>query len=297
MKSKSRPSLNALRVFDVAARAHSFKHAAQQLGVSQSAVTRQIQTLEEQLQVRLFERDNRVHALTIAGMTLAPRLADIFQQLDGAIAQTRQVADSEVTRLRIALPNHWLRWWLRDQLHEFHALYPHIRLSFQQISENLLEQDIANTVQALQHEQLDLVMSSGRIRDRQIKSEQLCKRESVLVSRKPVVDPQAWYRRDWLVNLHQPDWLEIIEGQGQACAQTPMLHVDDNSMAMDLLQSGDYVTRLDQRLLQHPECQGLTLSNIRVHHQQAMQLYYRQRQRQPVALVALIKWLQLRAKR
>lgn len=64
MKKAKFPSLNALRVFDVAARSGSFKQAAQQLGVTQSAVTRQIQALEEQLDMRLFQRDNRVHSLT-----------------------------------------------------------------------------------------------------------------------------------------------------------------------------------------------------------------------------------------
>ncbi|MFP3526601.1 LysR family transcriptional regulator, partial [Pantoea sp. SIMBA_072] len=49
MKNTKLPSLNALRVFDVAARSGSFKQASQELGVTQSAVTRQIQTLEEQL--------------------------------------------------------------------------------------------------------------------------------------------------------------------------------------------------------------------------------------------------------
>ncbi|HAR56965.1 MAG TPA: hypothetical protein DCR58_09315, partial [Idiomarina baltica] len=63
MSTKSNLSLNALRVFDVAARAGTFKQAAQQLGVTQAAVTRQIQTLENQLGMRLFQRDNRVHAL------------------------------------------------------------------------------------------------------------------------------------------------------------------------------------------------------------------------------------------
>lgn len=119
MKQQKLPSLNALRVFAVAAHADSFKQAAQQLGVSQSNITRQIQALEEQLGTRLFQRDNRVHALTMAGETLAPDLLRLFRELDRTVDRARNIGDSEATTLRIALPESFLRWWLSSRLAEF----------------------------------------------------------------------------------------------------------------------------------------------------------------------------------
>lgn len=61
MNQNSLPSLNALRVFETVARQGSFKAAAAELGVTQSAISRQMSTLEEQLGIRLIQRDNRVH--------------------------------------------------------------------------------------------------------------------------------------------------------------------------------------------------------------------------------------------
>src|SRR5690554_8024824 len=100
MAQEKAPSLNALRVFAVAAHADSFKQAAQQLGVSQSNITRQIQALEEQLGTRLFQRDNRVHALTSAGTALAPDLLRLFRELDRTVERARSVGDTQLTTLR-----------------------------------------------------------------------------------------------------------------------------------------------------------------------------------------------------
>ena len=58
-------SLNSIRVFTVAAKAQSFKLAAEQLCVTAGAISRQIQKLEEQLGIELFEKDDFVRLLTI----------------------------------------------------------------------------------------------------------------------------------------------------------------------------------------------------------------------------------------
>ncbi|MEO1248955.1 MAG: LysR family transcriptional regulator, partial [Pseudomonadota bacterium] len=65
------PSASALRVFDAAARLGSFKGAAEELGVSPTAVSHQIRSLEDQLSLALFVRMTRRVELTDAGATLA----------------------------------------------------------------------------------------------------------------------------------------------------------------------------------------------------------------------------------
>ena len=64
------PSLDLLRGFEAAARLLSFTKAGEELFLSQSAVSRQIQDLETQLGVRLFERRHRALVLTEAGQAL-----------------------------------------------------------------------------------------------------------------------------------------------------------------------------------------------------------------------------------
>jgi DNA-binding transcriptional LysR family regulator len=80
------PSLDLLKGFEAAARLLSFTKAGEELYLSQSAVSRQIQELEDQLGVRLFERRHRALALTEAGQTLHAAAAQ-------ALATMRAVTD------------------------------------------------------------------------------------------------------------------------------------------------------------------------------------------------------------
>ncbi|TMH14771.1 MAG: LysR family transcriptional regulator, partial [Betaproteobacteria bacterium] len=64
------PTLDLLKGFDAAARHLSFTHAGEELFLTQSALSRQMQTLEEQLGVPLFERRHRALRLTEAGQVL-----------------------------------------------------------------------------------------------------------------------------------------------------------------------------------------------------------------------------------
>lgn len=67
------PSLNGLRAFEAAARHLSFTHAAQELNVTQTAISHQIRRLEEELGIRLFIRQSRSLALTPAGRRISAR--------------------------------------------------------------------------------------------------------------------------------------------------------------------------------------------------------------------------------
>src|SRR5215203_5874616 len=72
------PSLDLLRGFEAAARLLSFTRAGEELHLSQSAVSRQIQDLEAQLGVKLFERRHRALALTESGQALYAASAQVL---------------------------------------------------------------------------------------------------------------------------------------------------------------------------------------------------------------------------
>ena len=82
-------SLDLLRGFETAARLLSFTRAATELFVTQSAVSRQVQQLEEQLGVKLFERRTRALALTEAGVGL---LKDAAARPELTLARQRRVS-------------------------------------------------------------------------------------------------------------------------------------------------------------------------------------------------------------
>ena len=79
------PSLNALRAFEAAARRLSFTRAADELFVTQAAVSHQIKHLEEQLGMQLFRRMNRQLQLTDAGQILMPFMSDALDMMASGI--------------------------------------------------------------------------------------------------------------------------------------------------------------------------------------------------------------------
>lgn len=118
------PPLNTLRVFDSAARHLSFKLAAAELCVTQGAVTRQIQKLEEHLDMRLFVRGHRRVELTPAGSQYALVIRDALRRIDGATAALLSSRDSKVLKVRLP-PTFGIRW-LVPRLARFHAQHPEL---------------------------------------------------------------------------------------------------------------------------------------------------------------------------
>jgi DNA-binding transcriptional LysR family regulator len=120
----SLPPLDALRGFVAAARRMSITAAADDLCLTQSAVSRQIQTLEERLGTPLFTRSNRSIALTAAGEQL-------FQLASPWMDRLLDLADSlrEDTRVRpvtVSASMGVASLWLLPRLGEFQTAYPHI---------------------------------------------------------------------------------------------------------------------------------------------------------------------------
>lgn len=123
---KKLPSLNALRVFEVAARHSSLVQAAQELCVTQGAVSRQIRQLELSLGFDLFERRNRGIFLTSEGETLYSTCQEMLtilnttlQRLDAGRHNRPLVMSCEPT---IAMH------WLIPRLPRFREQHPHIPL-------------------------------------------------------------------------------------------------------------------------------------------------------------------------
>lgn len=291
MKNTKLPSLNALRVFDVAARNGSFKQASQELGVTQSAVTRQIQTLEEQLDVRLFQRDNRVHSLTPVGLELAPQIEQIFEQLERTIERTRNLSDNTTTQLTVAISSERLRFWLAKKLPDFHSLYPHIQLSFSRCNDYFVNESAAEMASAIQHQSWDLAIGYGKLADPHIQSTRLQDNTTLPVSAGATgKDP---FQQPWLVNPEHPDHQAILKVYAQQLKSTRLIHCNDLQMALDLSVSEQAVTLIDSSLI-NPSLPQLTMYNeAGISCTQPLRVYYRKRRRQSVALVAFIKWLQL----
>ena len=295
MAKKPSPSLNALRVFDVAARCASFKQAAQQLGVTQAAVTRQIQALEQQLEMTLFHRDNRVHSLTPAGLELAPQLESIFKQLDQTLDRARQLSDNNTTTLTVAIATARLKFWLNQQLADFQSLYPHIQLNFVGCSESPDAAEAAELTANLTHDSLDLVIAAAQIRDQHIGRHPLG--EITLLPCSNEQDEQRLWQTPWLVNRDSPNQSAYLKHYASNLRATPVIHSNDTLMALELTQSQPRVALVDQRYSQSPHFPSLTLfPQFATTTKPELAVFYHKRRQQSVALVAFTKWLQLISK-
>lgn len=116
------PSLDPLRGFDAAARHLSFTRAAAELFLTQSAISRQIQTLEEQLGVKLFRRATRRLTLTPEGEVLHRAVAEMLDKLGDVCAGLR--AAQRRPRVTITAAVSIASLWLVPRLAAFQAQEP-----------------------------------------------------------------------------------------------------------------------------------------------------------------------------
>lgn len=118
--------LNALKAFEAAARHLSFTRAAEELFVTQAAVSHQVKGLEDRLKVKLFRRSNRGLQLTDEGMTLAPTLFESFGAIDRLFEQFEAGGVREV--LTVSAVGTFVVGALLEQLPSFRAAHPWIDL-------------------------------------------------------------------------------------------------------------------------------------------------------------------------
>lgn len=112
------PGLYALRAFEAAARHASFTLAAQELAITQSAVSRHIRTLEEHFGCRLFQRAGRNLQLTESARLLLPGVRDGFAALERACG----TLSADETILRLKAPSTLTMRWLLARLSRFRLL-------------------------------------------------------------------------------------------------------------------------------------------------------------------------------
>lgn len=121
------PPLNALRAFEASARALSFTRAAEELGVTQTAVSRHIRLLEAHLGVLLFVRLHNGLQLTDEGATYHETVRGAFEQIYSGTERLRNPTRSLSLRISV-LPNFAMRW-LIPRLQEFQTAHPKIEIS------------------------------------------------------------------------------------------------------------------------------------------------------------------------
>lgn len=120
------PSLNALRAFEAAARLLSFTRAADELNVTQAAISHQVKALEEQMAIPLFIRRNRNLVLTEAGRALLPDVSASLDRIAAAVARVRR--EDNAGLLTVATMDSLAATWLMPRLIRFRTANPEIEV-------------------------------------------------------------------------------------------------------------------------------------------------------------------------
>lgn len=121
------PPLNALKAFELAARHLSFSKAAEELCVTQGAVSKQVHALEEYLEQPLFERYATGIALSEAGLRYLPTISSALDSIQYATAQLQQSINKANTISLNVTPS-FSTLWLIPKLEHLHQQYPELNL-------------------------------------------------------------------------------------------------------------------------------------------------------------------------
>jgi DNA-binding transcriptional LysR family regulator len=148
-----------LKIFHVVAEAGSFTHAGEALNLSQSAVSRQISALEQELKVPLFHRHARGLILTEQGEVLYRTAHEVFMKLEATTSQLSDSREKPNGELKVTTAVGFGSFWLASRIGEFLELYPEIRihllLSDEELDLSMRAADVA--IRLRQPVQSDLV--------------------------------------------------------------------------------------------------------------------------------------------
>ncbi|SFU35021.1 transcriptional regulator GcvA [Xenorhabdus koppenhoeferi] len=203
--SKRLPPLNALRVFDAAARHLSFTKAAEELFVTQAAVSHQMKSLEDFLGLKLFRRRNRSLLLTEDGQSYYLDIKEIFIAINEATRKLQaRIAKGALT---VSLSPSFAIQWLVPRLSGFNQSFPGIDVRIQAIDRE--EDKLADDV--------DVAIFYGRgnwpgLRTDRLYPEYLlpvCS-PSLLMGDRPLKTPADLAKHTLLHDLSRRDWQAYI---------------------------------------------------------------------------------------
>jgi DNA-binding transcriptional LysR family regulator len=227
------PPLPALRLCEAAARHESFRKAAEELGLTASAVSHGIDSLEKWLGVELFRRRPRGVTLTPAGRHLLPYVAEGLSMI--ALGAQRLPGRRAERRVVLSVAPTFAQLFLVPRLPRFRALHPGIRISI----------DTSHRQALFPMEGVDLSIRMGKGAWPGVKSDLLFRERLVpvaspaylaSVSRDGTINwPKATYLR---VPTFEYDWTAWIEGAAANVEVVDDLHFDTMMLASEAAAAG-----------------------------------------------------------
>ena len=234
---RSLPSLNALRSFDAAARHQSFTRAAEELCVTQGAVSHQVKALEAELGVKLFNRMRTGLVITSAGRDYLAVVRDAFDRI--ALGTEQLTERQRSGPLAVSTSPDFAAKWLVHRLGRFAAAHPEIELN---VSATMHHVDFAS-------EEVDLAIRHGAGNWSGLDAVNLCPEELFPVCSPALLRRHGGIRRPQdvlrfpLLHLNdRRDWSKWLEAAGTSGARPlPGPVLNHASMLIDAAIEGQGV--------------------------------------------------------
>lgn len=147
--------LRQMRYFVSVVENNSFTEAAEQEFISQSAISQQIQSLEEELKTKLFNRQHRKFRLTVAGEHFYRESRQILEKVDQVIIETRRIGNDDELHLKVGYLQVYGGQVLYQAITEFSKIYPEVII-------DLVNGTHEELYQELMQKTVDLVLSDQR---------------------------------------------------------------------------------------------------------------------------------------
>ncbi|MEK3724188.1 LysR family transcriptional regulator [Paenibacillus sp. FSL H8-0034] len=134
--------LRQLQYFVKVARKQHVTNAAEELHVAQSAISRQIHQLEEELGVPLFVRKGRNLQLTSVGKLFLERIEVVLADMERAVSEVREFLDPEAGEIRIGFPHSLGIYLIPTVVASFRQSHPNVKFRLRQGTYNSLIRDV-----------------------------------------------------------------------------------------------------------------------------------------------------------
>lgn len=156
MFDKELYNLNDLKTFYITASCSSFSKAAEKIGVTQAAVSQTIKSIEEQLGVELFKRNNNGIKLTQAGLKYLYYIEKAFNLVSSGNKIIEEYKEVEVTEINIGVPAHIGAFYFMDYLAIFNKNHPNVKI-------RILDKSSIEMKKMLETKELDLLIDTDLV--------------------------------------------------------------------------------------------------------------------------------------
>ena len=137
-------NINQLKYFVAVADHHSFSKAAEQYFLTQTAISQQIQKLEESVGVMLIDRKTRPISLTPMGKVFLREARGILMKMDAAVQKAKEASTGITGTLRIGYTNGYEHSDLTVKLRQFHHEFPNVLITCQRCETDVLASGLIN---------------------------------------------------------------------------------------------------------------------------------------------------------